>query len=218
MPDSLYNTIFEQLIFRMPPQQINDGALRSFLHDPQIRLEPSREIALKTQKMRSYLAEPLRIDIRGANVEITQAMWVPAESVRHLLEEGGLFRGRASWFPEDPVRGEPVTIEYIPYFEPDDSSGTTIWLHWGVNKNLVTGAWGRPPEESWPPGSELWRDGAAVHTPMEYLEDGVWTCDLRLPEWCERIDFVFQSGELWDNNGGLGWRVTFAASDSMKSN
>lgn len=98
---------------------------------------------------------------------------------------------RASWTPDPPVAGQPMSITYQASPGPL-ATATQIYLHRGYNS---------------------WAATTIVHLPMTDQGSGVWGLTFTLPQEVDQVDFVFADGLegapgiLWDNNNGYDWHV-----------
>ncbi len=103
------------------------------------------------------------------------------------------------WIPATPLIGQPVEIFYDVTLGtlPDDAQN--VRMHWGVYDPETT-FWMTPPEEMWPPGTELQGAGPAVQTPMNEEGAGVFSPLLGPPVGVIAIPLFFSVSTKWGKN------------------
>ena len=111
------------------------------------------------------------------------------------------------WEPENPEPGDLVTIYYDT--DPGELPAGNLRLHWGIN------AWTEPPQEMWPPNTQVADPGQSVQTPLLYLTGTIWYIEIQTDETVNQIDYVFTNGNNWDNNGGSDWHIFFGEPPAM---
>ena len=106
------------------------------------------------------------------------------EDANEKAEE--VFNLDPSWVdPEIPERGKYVAIEYSTILGSIPEGAPNINLQWGCNG---------------------WQDQQSM--PMAYIDStGVWRAAISIPDTATIIDYLFQSGGIFDNNGGVGWHI-----------
>jgi hypothetical protein len=117
--------------------------------------------------------------------------------------------GWAIWEPEEPRRGQEVSILYDARGGPLQGA-EQVWLQWGVND------WTLPSQR--PDDTVEQEDGAAVRTPMDLLSEEIWWIVIPTGEEVERVDFDFTDGQRWDDNLAQGWHIqvlVFGRADTL---
>jgi hypothetical protein len=106
--------------------------------------------------------------------------------------------GWVIWEPEEPRRGQEVSILYDARSGPLEGA-EQIWLRWGVN------GWTLPPR--WPDGSVEQEDGTSVWTPMDPLSEEIWWAVVPTGEAVETVDLAFTDGRSRDDNLSRDWHI-----------
>jgi len=116
------------------------------------------------------------------------------------------------WEPPTPLMGQPVEIFYdaVAGTLPDDAD--EVRMHWGIY-DPANGSWSTPPEEMWPPGTELHGSGPAVQSPMAPEGEGIFSLLVEPTPEIEWIAFVFTDGDNWDNNDEQDWHLEFISDE-----
>ena len=107
---------------------------------------------------------------------------------------------KASWsIPEQPRKGENVTIYYSPKGGKLKDDITRCTLHWGIN------GWKMPPSDCLPAGSIL--SYGVVDTPMHKIDEN-FSVTIMTDFRMDTINFVFADGTEWDNNDGCDYSIS----------
>jgi len=114
--------------------------------------------------------------------------------------------GWVIWEPEEPRRGQEVSILYDARNGPLQGA-EQIWLHWGVN------GWSLPPQ--WPDGSVEQEDGTSVWTPMDLLSEEIWWTVIPTGEEVEAVDLAFTDGRSRDDNLSRDWHIAILSFGRM---
>ena len=107
--------------------------------------------------------------------------------------------GWVIWEPEEPRRGQEISILYDARNGPLQGA-QQIWLYWGVN------GWAMPPQR--PEGSVEQEDGTSVWTPMDPLSEEIWWAVIPAGQEVEEVDFAFTDGSDRDDNLSQNWQIT----------
>lgn len=124
-------------------------------------------------------------------------------------------RAQTTWTePAAPRQGDAVTFFYDALAGTLPDNGTQVWMHWGILNDL--GAWGAPPQEIWPAGSQLHSDNVALQSPMTNGGNQVWSVTVDFTPEITSIAYVFTDrGNNWDNNAGNNWELVFLAAGAV---
>ncbi|MBK8127908.1 MAG: T9SS type A sorting domain-containing protein [bacterium] len=124
-------------------------------------------------------------------------------------------RAQTTWTePAAPRQGDAVTFFYDALAGTLPDNGTQVWMHWGILDDL--GAWGTPPQEIWPAGSQLHSDNVALQSPMTNGGNQVWSVTVDFTPEIASIAYVFTDrGNNWDNNAGNNWELVFLAAGTV---
>jgi uncharacterized protein YbdZ (MbtH family) len=140
------------------------------------------------------------VELEEAQVVIfvldTSDPWFRREAFESSTVAGDV--GWVIWEPEEPRRGQWITILYDPHDGPLEGA-EQVFLHWGVND------WTMPQIVT--PGSREHEAGRAVQIPMERDPDGTWWMVIPTNSDVQSVDFVFTDGQRWDNNQTEDWHV-----------
>ncbi len=84
------------------------------------------------------------------------------------------------------VQGKALTI----YYHGSLDNSSHVYLHWGENS---------------------WQNIPPSDKPMIKRADGFWQTTISVPIDATSVNFAFNDGTNWDNNGGGNWNVTISA-------
>jgi hypothetical protein len=119
--------------------------------------------------------------------------------------------GWVIWEPEEPRRGQEISILYDARNGPLEGAGQ-VWLDWGVNGCSI------PPY--WPDGSVEQEDSLSVWTPMDSLSEEIWWTVIPTGDEVDGVDFAFTDGHSRDDHLSQNWHIevlAFGRTDTMNA-